>query len=96
MGSRRDEARLLERSAREIHELDETFRPYLSPHLAERLRTDPALRELGGDEREVSVLFADLEGFTAFSERHPPTEVIGMLNRYWSVRRAAGARRGRD
>ena len=80
-----DEARLLERSAREIHELDETFRPYLSPHLAKRLRTDPALRELGGDEREVSVLFADLEGFTAFSERHPPTEVIGMLNRYWSV-----------
>jgi class 3 adenylate cyclase len=36
-------------------------------------------------EREVSVLFADLAGFTGFSEQRSPTEVIGMLNEYWAA-----------
>ncbi len=38
---------------------------------------------LGGEEREVSILFADLEGFTRYAEIRPPTEVISMLNEYW-------------
>ena len=49
----REEATSLERAAREIHELDTLFRPYLSPELAERLRANPELAELGGVEREV-------------------------------------------
>ncbi|MGH3103478.1 MAG: adenylate/guanylate cyclase domain-containing protein [Gaiellaceae bacterium] len=80
-----EEAGALERSAREIRTLDELFRPYLSPQLAARMREDPRLAELGGEEREVSVLFADLQGFTAFSEGHSPGEVVAMLNRYWAV-----------
>jgi class 3 adenylate cyclase len=40
--------------------------------------------ELGGEERDVTVLFADLQGFTAFSERHTPAEVLSMLNEYWA------------
>jgi class 3 adenylate cyclase len=35
--------------------------------------------------REMSVLFADLEGFTAFSESHDPAEVTAMLNSYFQV-----------
>ncbi len=35
--------------------------------------------------REMSVLFADLEGFTSFSERHEPAEVTAMLNSYFEV-----------
>jgi class 3 adenylate cyclase len=38
-----------------------------------------------GDEREVSVLFADLAGFTDFSEERPASEVVEMLNRYWAA-----------
>ena len=79
-----DEARFLERAATEIRELDRLFRPYLSPQLAARLREDPDAARLGGEEREISVLFADLQGFTAFSERSPATEVIAMLNEYWA------------
>jgi adenylate cyclase len=84
-GISRDEARALAGAARELHELDALFTPYVSPQVAERLRADPTLAELGGVEREVSVLFADLQGFTAFSESRSPAEVIAMLNRYWSA-----------
>jgi adenylate cyclase len=80
-----EDTTLLLRAAREIVALDDLFRPYLSPQLAERLREQPELAELGGVEREVSVLFADLQGYTAFSEGRSPAEVIGMLNRYWSA-----------
>jgi adenylate cyclase len=79
-----EEANLLGRAAGEIRQLDELFSPYLSPQLAARLRADPEAAALGGEEREVSVLFADLEGFTAFSERTEPPRVIEMLNEYWA------------
>ncbi|HEU4330557.1 MAG TPA: adenylate/guanylate cyclase domain-containing protein, partial [Lapillicoccus sp.] len=84
-GISRDEAKALSTAAREIYELDALFTPYVSPQVAERLRADPSLAALGGVERQVSVLFADLQGFTAFSETRSPAQVIGMLNRYWSA-----------
>jgi class 3 adenylate cyclase len=49
-----------------------------------RLREQAGAGELGGEEREISVLFADLQGFTAFSERSTPPEVVAMLNAYWA------------
>ncbi len=79
-----EEARLLEHAAGELKRLDELFSPYLSPQLRTRLRDQPGAAELGGEERDVSVLFADLQGFTAFSERSTPPEVIAMLNAYWA------------
>jgi class 3 adenylate cyclase len=79
-----DEERLLEQAAAELRRLDELFSPYLSPQLLARLRKEPAAAELGGEQRDVSVLFADLEGFTAFSERSSPTDVVAMLNAYWA------------
>jgi adenylate cyclase len=89
-----DEAALLERAAGEIRRLDDLFTPYLSPQLAARLRTDPMAAALGGERRDVSILFADLEGFTAFSERHDPGEVVGMLNEYWAEAVPAVAEQG--
>lgn len=38
-----------------------------------------------GDRREVTVLFVDLRGYTRFSERHRPEDVVGMLNRFFSI-----------
>lgn len=54
----------------------------LPPRLAERLEREPKLGELGGQDRDVSVLFADLEGFTAYAAEREPSEVIAMLNEY--------------
>jgi class 3 adenylate cyclase len=60
--------------------LDRLFRQYLSPDVAQALVDDPELANLGGEVTDVSVLFADLQGFTPFSERTPARDVVAMLN----------------
>src|SRR5919197_700673 len=80
-----DQIPLLERAAAQLRDVDRLYRPYVPTGLAERLREDPSAAALGGVEREVSVLFADLKGFTSFSEHAAPTDVIAMLNAYWAV-----------
>ncbi len=72
-------------SARELTRMDGVLRQYVGPQLADRLGADPELAQLGGTEQEVSVLFADLSGFTAFAEGRSATEVIDMLNAYWGA-----------
>ena len=41
--------------------------------------------ELGGEAREAAVLFIDLQGSTALAERHDPTEVVSLLNRFFAA-----------
>ena len=72
-------------AARELARMDGVLRQYVGPQLADRLGADPGLADLGGTEQEVSVLFADLSGFTAFAEGRSATEVIDMLNAYWGA-----------
>jgi hypothetical protein len=43
------------------------------------------LTQTSAGDREISVLFADLEGFTSFSETHEPDEVASMLNEYFAA-----------
>ncbi|MGZ5352289.1 MAG: adenylate/guanylate cyclase domain-containing protein [Actinomycetota bacterium] len=80
-----EEVSLLERSARELSRVDSLLRTYVGPQLADRLQEEPAMARLGGRETDVSVLFADLAGFTTFSQDRPPGEVIAMLNAYWEA-----------
>ena len=80
-----DEIAMLERSARELSRVDALLRRYVGPRLADRLEEEPSFARLGGEEKDVSVLFADLEGFTSFSEGRPAGEVIEMVNAYWEA-----------
>lgn len=80
-----DEWHVLQRAAGEIDRVDRLFRPYVPAQLARELELDPTRAGLGGDEREVSLLFADLQGFTAFSEQASPAAIIAMLNEYWGL-----------
>jgi adenylate cyclase len=84
-GASADELKLLEEAAAQMRRVDDLFRPYLPAQLAERLRGAPEMAELGGVERDVSVMFADLAGFTDFSEQQPPTTVVQMLNAHWAA-----------
>ena len=61
------------------------FGQYLSPQIARALISDPRKAQLGGDIRDVTALFADLEGFTPFTESRPPRETVAALNRYFTA-----------
>jgi len=60
----------------------QTFGRYLTNEVVASLLDDPAGLELGGEKREVSLLMADLRGFTSLSERLSPESVVKILNRY--------------
>jgi class 3 adenylate cyclase len=70
-------------NARVHRQLDELFRSYLSPDVARTLLADPSQAELGGAIVDVTVLMADLVGFTPFSEATTPADVVEMLNTYY-------------
>lgn len=56
------------------------FSRYLSPALVERLSQDASHLRLGGETRDVTVLFSDIRGFTALSEQLGPEELTALLN----------------
>jgi len=61
------------------------FGQYLSPQIARSLLSDPQRAALGGENREVTALFADLAGFTPFTESRPPRDTVLALNRYFGA-----------
>lgn len=56
-----------------------------SEAIARSLEADPHRLDPGGEEREVTVLFADIRSFTDFSEKHSPQQVVAMLNAYFDA-----------
>jgi adenylate cyclase len=65
-----------EKQRRYIHG---AFDRYLSPELVKRITDDPSRLELGGEVREMTVLFCDIRGFSHISEGLGPQEIIGFL-----------------
>lgn len=65
--------------------LERVLTRYISEDIAMQILSDPEQNlRLGGESAEVSVLFADIRGFTHFSEQHNPAEVTSMLNQIFS------------
>jgi adenylate cyclase len=61
------------------------FQQYLSPAVIEELIEDPDRLKLGGERRQLSIFFSDLEGFTSISEKLSPEELTSILNEYLSA-----------
>ncbi len=59
-------------------------RRYLPPAMVENIRAIDTLA-LGGEEREISIIFADVRGFTGFSEQLEPEALMTVINRYLEV-----------
>jgi class 3 adenylate cyclase len=68
-----------------LQAVQDIFRKYLSPAVVDRLPSDPAQLRLGGQRQEVSILFADIRGFSTFSEFQSPEDLINVLNKYLSI-----------
>jgi adenylate cyclase len=56
---------------------------FVPPTVADRLVTDEAINTMSGERRDITVLFADLRGFTSASEGVPPEATVELLNRYF-------------
>jgi adenylate cyclase len=71
----------------EIKKRDATLnvvRTYLPPSLVRNIQSIDNLG-LGGDEREISVIFADVRGFTTFSEQLDPEQLMTVISQYLTV-----------
>jgi len=62
-----------------------TFERFVAPSVVEKALEHPEDLKLGGNRREISVLFADIRGYTAWSENAEPEQVIETLNHYLSL-----------
>jgi adenylate cyclase len=67
---------------RDAARLRSAFTHYLSPALVEALARDPGRLKLGGEQREMTFLFTDLEGFTSLTETSDPEQLVAWLNAY--------------
>jgi adenylate cyclase len=71
-----------ERAKRQVRGL---FGRYVSTDVIAQLIEDPSLAKLGGHNRDMTVLFSDIRGFTAASEKSTPEAVVEQLNEYFSA-----------
>jgi adenylate cyclase len=67
---------------RERKQLKNMFQSYVPPALVESLVEHPDMLKLGGEKKELSVLFSDIAGFTTISEKLEPGALVGFLNEY--------------
>lgn len=91
-GKRADEIGQLERSVNTVaielerrEAIKELMGKYMSRQVAEKVLKEGGSASLAGVRKEVSILFADVRGFTGFSEKHSAEEVTKTLNEYFEV-----------
>jgi adenylate cyclase len=79
--------RLFHGHVRERHErrrIELLFGQYVPPELVDTMSRNPAHYDMQGRSVELTVLFADLRGFTQLSETLPPTELVALMNAFFS------------
>jgi class 3 adenylate cyclase/DNA-binding response OmpR family regulator len=76
---------LEEMKEREKMQIRGAFERYVAPSVVSRVLQTPQAMQFGGTRREISVMFADLRGFTAYAEQHPPEQSLKLLNTYFAL-----------
>lgn len=64
------------------NQIKSAFMHYLSPDIVKELIDNPDLLKLGGERREITAYFSDVQGFTTISEGLSPEELVHLLNEY--------------
>ena len=78
-----ENSELIERARREAVVLS-NFQRYFAPDLARQISGEAEAVQLGGAKRQVAILFSDIRGFTALSERMSPDEIASLLSAYFT------------
>lgn len=65
--------------------LQKSFALYLAPHVINRMLSSNKLPELGGETRNVTVFFSDIEGFSLIAEKMSPDGLMELMNEYLSA-----------
>ena len=68
----------------DISKVKNTFKRYVSKQVVDELLDNDAKLNLGGEQREITILFTDIRGFTSMSEKMQPEVVVSTLNEYFS------------
>jgi adenylate cyclase len=80
-----DDLTELRRSQRQTEEIQRLFGRYVHPAVVRQLLADSSAINLGGETREITVLFADIRGYTQLAERIAPGELVRILNDYLNI-----------
>jgi adenylate cyclase len=65
--------------------VEKAFSKYVNAEILRQIKDNPELLKLGGERKEVTVLFSDIRGFTTFSEKLSPEELIQLINDYLTI-----------
>jgi adenylate cyclase len=74
---------------RSKEQMKQTFGKYIDPRVLEHVLAQPGAETVGGGRREMTILFADLVGFTTLSERLTPSLMVTLLNRHFGLQAMA-------
>jgi adenylate cyclase len=80
-----DDRTELKRAQARAKEIRRIFERYVHPSVVQQLIKDPMALNLGGETKEISVLFADIRGYTSLSEKMPPENVMHLINGYLKI-----------
>jgi class 3 adenylate cyclase len=89
VGRLTDSFNFLVKELRSKERLKQTFGKYIDPRILEHVLAQPGAEAVGGGRREMTVLFADLVGFTGLSERLTPLLMVTLLNRHFGLQALA-------
>ncbi|MDR0655843.1 MAG: adenylate/guanylate cyclase domain-containing protein [Treponema sp.] len=67
---------------REKSFLRSAFSRYLAPEVINQIIADPSKLNLGGEKREMTAIFTDIQSFSSFSEKFDPADLVALLNLY--------------
>lgn len=70
---------------RQRRQLRTVFDKYMAPEVVDEIMQNPEAIRLGGERKELSVLFSDVAGFTSISEQLEPETLVELLNKYFSA-----------